>query len=766
MEEVQRLNASGAAGVDALVDLLSEPSWVVRRAVVASLARIGTPAVGPLCAVLAGDRSDEARLAAAVDALVASGGDVDPAVLALGDATGIVAVLCDVAQVLGRRKSRAAVPWLARWSSHSDDNVAVAAIEALGHIGGADAIEPLLAALRSRNFFRTFPAIAVLGRSGDPRVLGPLVELLGDVHYAVEAASALGRTGQLGAVAPLASMLASADVDRRRAAARALTDLRAWRSERFGDAGTVAAICREAVTEPGAPARIAAALDGADAGDTIALATVLGWLHDETGIDVLVPLLDADPAVADMASTALRSMGHEAEPALRAAIRTGDSTRRARLLPLLGSRRSVVAELVLCLTDADPSVRTQACGALGRIGDVSVVGDVFALVGDEDSRVAHAAIAAVQSLGSDEARTHALGAARSPNPRLRRSAVRILSYFGYPEALDLLREAIRDGDERIREAAAPGLALSDDPRATAALVAAAAHPSAATRGAVARALGHAAATPEVIATLALGLDDASPWVRYYACQSIGRLQATSLFAKIEALLDDAAGQVRVAAVEAISRVGGERAMGALERAAASSDLDVRRAALTGLGRIRRPGAFALLARAASSDDGETRLAAVLAMAQASSPEAIAALIRAAGDPDAHVRDAAFEALSHQAGREATRWLIERLAIETDRSRASSALAQPVDGRVEGILAALEVADSTMAARLVEVLLRIRGPNGAGAVEAVLQLDNVEARRAAAAALVQVRSAAAHEAILRAAEMDPDPEVRRICAASG
>jgi HEAT repeat protein len=766
MEAVQRLTASGAAGVEALVELLAEPSWVVRRAVVASLARIGNPAVAPLCAALLEDRSNEARLAAAVDALVASGGDVEPAVLALGDEAGLPAVLCDAAQILGRRKSRAAVPSLARWSSHADDNVAVAAIEALGQIGGEDSVEPLLAALRSRNFFRTFPAISVLGLSGDPRAIEPLVELLGDGHYAIEAASALGRSGQLAAIAPLAQLLTSTQADRCRAGARALGELKVRRSERFGDASAVATACRTALAGSNAVASIAAALDGAELGDTIALATVLGWLHDETGINVLVPLLDADPTVAEMASTALRSMGQEAEPALRAAIRTGDSVRRARLLPLLAVRRSVVGELVLCLDDADPSVRAHACDALGRIGDVSVVGQVFALVGDADSRVAHAAIAAVQSLGSDEAKVHALGAARSSNPRIRRSAVRILSYFGYPEALDVLLEAIDDGDERIREGSAPGLALVDDPRATTALVAAAAHASAATRGAVMRALGQAAGTPEVVAALRSALDDDDAWVRYYACQSIGKLQATSVAAKVEALLEDPAGQVRVAAVEAIARLGGDRAFGALDHASTSNDLDVRRAALTGLGRIRRPRAFTLLLRAASSDDAETRLAAVLAIAQTSSPEAIAALIRASGDPDARVRGAAFESLSHQAGREATRWLIDRLGIESERPRASFALAQPVEGRIEGILSALEVADSTMAAWLVEALLRMRGPNGGAAAEAVLQLDNVDARRAAASALVHVHTAAAREAIARAAEVDPDPEVRRICAAPG
>ena len=50
--EVDELAARGAAGVPPLVDALSDRSWAVRRGVVAALARIGDPAVGPLTDVM------------------------------------------------------------------------------------------------------------------------------------------------------------------------------------------------------------------------------------------------------------------------------------------------------------------------------------------------------------------------------------------------------------------------------------------------------------------------------------------------------------------------------------------------------------------------------------------------------------------------------------------------------------------------------------------------------------------------------------------
>jgi len=765
VEEVQRLALGGITSVGPLVALLSEQSWVVRRFVVGALARIGTPAVGALCDVLQGDRTNETLLAAAVEALVESVGDVEPTLLALAERTETAAIVCDVAQILGRRHNRAVVPVLARWSAHPDDNVAVAALEALGRIGGVASVEPLLGAVRSRNLFRTFPAIALLGQSGDPRAVAPLVELLDEPHYVTEAVGALGASGQLRALAPLAGLLVAADPWVVRAAARALTKLRARSLERFGDPAAMDAVFQDAVAGKAVAGSLRRALQGADVGDTVALATVLAWLRDPSGVEELLALLGSDAATVQAACGALRGLGHLAEPAIGAALRAGDSARRASLLPLLAVRRSALPDLLSCLDDADASVRVLACGALGRIGDPSAVGRLFGLVGDANTRVSQAAIAAVQSLGSEEAKAHALAAAWSEHGPTRRAALRILSYFGYAEGLDALLAGMQDDDERVRDAAAPGLALLDDPRALSALMAASRHASAATRAATMRAFGHSTITPEIAAALTRGLDDDEAWVRYYACQSLGRLVATSAADRVIALLDDPEGQVRVAAVEAIARLGGDRALAALDKASVAADVDVRRAALVGLGLLRRPDAIALLIRAAESADPATRVAAVSALEATSTPAATSALMRAASDPEERVRAPAFELLGMRPGLHVTRWLVDRLAVDGDRGRALSSLAHEVDGRIEGILSALETADSMTASLLVEALLRMRRPNGNAAAEAVLHFENVHARRAAAALLVGIASPGLRETLSQAALLDPDNEVRQICAAA-
>lgn len=762
MDEVQRLAAAGSASVPGLVELLVEPSWVVRRAVVAALARAGNAAVGPLSAVLRSRRDHEGRLAAAVDALVASSGEVETAMFALGAEDVDAAVLCDVAQVLGRRKSRGAVELLARWSRHADDNLAVAAIEALGRIGGATAVDALLEAVQSGNFFRVFPAISVLGQCGEQRAVAPLAALLTQAPYAAEAAAALGRTGQRAAVAPLAGQLAHADEAVIVAAARALVELRRRQAERLGDSAAVVTALREAAPAS-ATQRLEAATAGADASDRVPLALLRAWLRDLGAVDALVAMLDGEGSVVDEAIHALRSIGADAEPRLVRAVAGGSSEQRARLLPLLGTRRAAVGDLVHCLSDRDPTVRALACDALARAGDPSAVGPLFALVGDPDARVVQAAVGAVQSLGSEDVKAHALAAARSEDARTRRAALRILAYFGYPEAIEPMLAAIGDADERIRDAAATGLALVDDARGIAALLEAARHPAAATRASACRALGNAVGGEQVFSALRAALADGDAWVRYYACQALGKLHVAGVTDDIAALLDDPAGQVRVAAVEAIAKLGGRAALPALERAARSADSDLRSAAILGLGTLRRPETLPVLMVAAEADDVATRLVALAAIAESPLPEALSALMRAGADPEDPVRSAAFGFVAARPGVVPTRWLIEQL-VRGERDSALAALAQPVDGRIEGVLVALESADARLATDLVQALVRMRRAHGNAAIEAALHLGNVHARRAAAAALGTLGTAEARAALSLAAAADSDDEVRRIAAA--
>lgn len=762
IERIDALLVSHESAVPELLAMLGDPSWAVRRAVVSALASRGDEAVRALCELLVGGRDDENRIAAVVDTLVASTGrHADIEVAKLGEHP-VPAVVADVAQILGRRRASAAVVLLVRLTRHADDNVAVAAIEALGRIGGRAAIEALIDAVRSGNFFRSFPAVDVLGRTGDPRAVEPLVELLADSQLATEAARALGRTGERHALYPLARLLLARSEALVRVSAVAITELEQRHRARTGDAIAITAALRE-LAEPPMARNLAAALADADEKEQAAIARVLGVLGGADAVATLSRMLDAENVVAAAAAEALVTATEVAHDEITRSIINGDSARRLVMLPRMTSRTAVAA-VTGCLSDLDPRVRVAACDALGRLGAATEVEAMFKLLGDSHPRVAQAAVAAIQAIGGPAVERLALAAAGDDDPGVRRAAIRILSYFGWSSALPVLLDAVRDSDPRVVDAAIQGLPFVQEPRALVELLAAARDENPRKRASAARALGRCRDEIRVVAALLRHLGDDDAWVRYYGCQSLGRLGVETATAAIARLLDDPAGQVRVAAIEALSHLRGELAFEALRRAMRSDDADMQRAALVGLGMSRRPEAEPLLLDATRSEDVSTRLVAIAALADFEGSDGVMkALAAGCDDPDEAVRNAAIGFLATRTGTDATRALIARLACAGDPERVIDALAQPVDGRAAVIAEALASADEECAPHLVAALSRMQRAEADALLRAACTSPHVPARKAAAHAVAAQRGPEARATLRRMATEDPDPDVRRIVA---
>ncbi len=761
---VAELRQSGLATVNELIEELVEAPWAVRRAVVAALAE-AEPAVMPvLCRVLRRARDSEARIAGIVDALSATRNDIDDFVLDLSTDEN-VAVVCDAAQILGRRESARALRRLSQLTGHVDDNVALAAVEALGRIGGREALDTLLALAETRNFFRTFPTIDVLGRSRDSRALPTLLKLAADPLYAAEAVRALGRLGEASAVPALVEQLAHAAGGVVCAIALALVAIADALEQHFG---TGVAVERALSTSPRIAdlrGHLTLALERADPTEQLALSRTLAWIGEEATVPTLLGLLRGSPPVAQVASASLKKLGAVAEPQLIEALRSGTSEERRLLVPILGGRLAARDSLVACLEDEDPTVRALSCDALAKTSDSSAAPAIFRLLADPDARVGQAALAAIQSLGSDETRRLALEAARSPDARVRRAGLRIVGYFGYPEGLPALAEATEAGDERVREAAIAGLPFIDDPRALDLLLRAAQHESARTRTSAVRALGHATDDAHVRTRLREALRDADPWVRYYACQALGRLRDDSAIEEIAALLADASGQVRVAAVEALAHLRGARAFDVLSGVLGSADADLHRAALVALGISKRKEALPKLLGALSSADAATRLVGLSALSELGLPDALPAIAAATRDADEGVRVAANGFLAVRSDPAATDALLALLIDDPSSESLIQALARSVAGRSEAISVALGSADDRLASALVASLARMQSDDGLAAIRTALGSPNDAARRVAASALIALQDAPSSAALEHAALGDADAEMRRICAAA-
>lgn len=759
LEKLRELTQHGERDLDELLAMRTDPSWAVRREVIAALGRLGLPAATRLCESLIRERDDETRIAATVDALVASTGDAEAALYPLTRAEN-VAVLADLAQILGRRRNPLSVPILADLSRHRDDNVAVAAIEALGRVGGRAVVDLLVETVESRRFFRTFAAIDVLGKSGDPRAISPLVALLDDPHYSFEAARALGRSSDSAAVAPLGRLLCSPADGQVRVAALALADLRQKHGERFGTTEPVDSALAAAPSV--ATRRLAQCLSGSDPNEQVAIITIMGCLRDEAAIPALVMGLDGAPEIAQAAAVALGQLSRDSDIALVASLWEGSSARRQALLPTLSGSRALEA-VAGCLRDPEAVVRRLACEALARIGSPRAVPELFHTLNDPNPAVVQAAISAIASLGYDDTPALAVAAARSGAAPVRRAALRILSYAGSPEAMSVFEVGTRDADPRVREAAIQGLPLLESSEALDLLLGLTNEPLPQTRASALRALGDCTLEPRIVHRLELGLSDPEPWVRYYACQSLGKLRAEACAGAVAELVSDPAGQVRLAAIEALSHLPGDLAFATLRDAARSAELELRRAALIGLGLSRRGEALTLLLEHTSSPDAATRLIALSALASFGTAEALAVLVRAVRDPEENVHLAALGLLGTRSGAEATQLLASFATDPVLGERAQAVLSTPGAHRVAGLLAALQAADDELAVQLTRLLARLNEPGARAALFECLTLGNTAARKAAATTLGALGNREAFSALQRLSIEDPDAEVRRVCS---
>jgi HEAT repeat protein len=759
IEHIDRLVALGAPAVDELIGSLSERSWTVRRAAVAALAALGDDSTRALCAWLVEQRTTEHGIAAAVDALsISIGASTTAEVIALArQSSG--AVLEDLARILGRRRASEGVEVLRTLLADPNDNIAVSAIEALGAIGGSSSIEALIAVMESKNFFRTFPAMQVAARTGDPRVIEPLAALLGDETYRFEAARALGRTGSPLAIGPLGRLLDAPDAANVRLLAAALDEL--WtRAAWSGAIEHVLATMRQRFS--GAPGSFLLALQGGELADRLAAVRILGAIGAATTLDVIAPLL-ADPELRVAATEAIQRLVRTDDAALFHAFASPDPETRAAALPVVSSVRSAAAVRRL-LADDDAEVRARACDALARIGDTASVKELFAALGDPSPRVAHAAAAAIQSLGSSETPALAIHALQAGDSPVRRQALRIIAYLGHDAAYAAVRAAVDDRDLRISELAVRAIASLSDPRVDDVLGEIARSRSETQRAAVMRAAGHRTGD-RMYALLEAGTEDDAAWVRYYACQGLGRMGRVSAAPRLVGRLADATAHVRVAAIEALARLDTPQSWQLLMSLARSRDPDEQRAALVGVGQHVSPAALALLVEAAASSDPPTRLIALSALARSSDPAASQQLRLAANDVEPDVRDAALSLLAERDDAEAARILLETALASPPEHPVHVALSRPGAARIAEISARLTTAPDVDLPVLTSALARMQAPDATHALFEALVSASPPVRRAAASALVAIGATGAVAAVRKLAEEDPDPEVRRACAAA-
>jgi HEAT repeat protein len=323
------------------------------------------------------------------------------------------------------------VRWLIRsLQKGSTEYARQAAARALGKIGDARAVEPLIAALRDQH---NHVAAEALGQIGDARAVEPLIATLRDQDRYVRgvAAKALGRIGDARAVEPFIAALQDYYGEVREAATGALVK----------------------IGYPAVEPLIAALMDQGWAVRRAAT-EVLGKMGDTRAVEPLITALqDQSGEVCKVAAEALWKMGdtRAVEPFIVALRDQDGAVRRAAAgaLGKMGDTRAI-EPFIVALRDQDVDVRRAAVGALGKMGDARAVEPLIAALRDQDVDVRQSAAEALkkidplwpQSEAAQRQVSNFIATLQDNDMDIRRTAVKVLGQIGDPLALEPLLKAL------------------------------------------------------------------------------------------------------------------------------------------------------------------------------------------------------------------------------------------------------------------------------------------------------------------------------------
>ncbi|HUF36623.1 MAG TPA: HEAT repeat domain-containing protein, partial [Gemmatimonadales bacterium] len=352
----------------AILAALEDEAPAVRERAIRLAARYVEPAVlGELVA----DEVNAVRRNAAITALERQGPYALPQLQAmLGHRQTDVVMFA--LQVLSRIGDPAATPGILPLARHPDLNVAQSAIEALGQLRSGGAVPALLELLGGELWIQ-LAAIDALGAIGDPRAVGPLVELVPDSVVAEPALQALQRLAAPESLEPLLHRLM---IVRERSLRDALLLAVGVVIDLHPDPGPAAGrLARELALGHGDGLLLyleqvlrgeAAPAEGHDEGDLLRAAAALAVV---AGLETLLPfvlLRVAEPDGAAWAEALLRQHPAALRDSGDRLLEHEDPRVRRGALLATGFGPEEISRLVRHLGDPVAEVRAAACRALAQ----------------------------------------------------------------------------------------------------------------------------------------------------------------------------------------------------------------------------------------------------------------------------------------------------------------------------------------------------------------------------------------------------------------
>ena len=446
-----------------------------------------------------------------------------------------------------------------------------AAAKALVSIG-VPAVQPLIAALGDGDEDVRRAAAGALGQIGDPRAVEPLIAALRDKNSDVRrrAAEALGKLRDARAVDPLIAALKDQNMYACKAAAgalgqigdpRAVEPLIAALSNENGDVRKAAAGALVKIGVPAVEPLIAVLRWDKDVRQ--AAAGALGQIGDARAVEPLITALkDKDKYVCLAAVKALGNLGWQPDQSEAGAVYWVEKRKWHKCVEI---GAPAVEPLIAALNDRE-SVRKAAANTLGQIGDARAVEPLIAALKDEYWSVCQAAAGALVKIGVPAVEPLIAVLRWDKDVRQGQAAAGALGQIGDARAVEPLIAALKEEIRSVRRDAATALGQIGDARAVEPLIAALKDQDMYTCEAAAEALDNLGWQPHRSETGAVYWVAKRQWNR---CVEIGTPAVKPLIA---ALKDKDNKRVRAAAAGALGQIGDRRAVEPLIAALKDQDM--------------------------------------------------------------------------------------------------------------------------------------------------------------------------------------------------
>ena len=576
-----------------------------------------------------------------------------------------------VCRALGQLKDPRAVDFLIGMLRDPDLQVRLAAVEALGQIKDLRASAPLLRCLDKPDGSEREAAVLALGKIGDPRAMDSLLELLRGNDTRLSDAASFALAGMMGESVVSPLLLLLKDPD---------TEIRHRGVSvftRLKDESALTPLIL-ALEDPGSwEYRQGAAL------------SLMNWGGSRAVEPLIKALKDPQPEVRDSAALTLGSLGDSrAIPPLVEALQDLNQVVRIRAafsLAILGDTRGPAALLETVRGD-DLTARKEAAATLGNLRELGMPSLLQAMQ-DTNPEVRIAAIEGLGQYGNEQAVAPLMEALKQGDSAARTAATAALVRIGQPGVLSMLK-SLKDADHVFRGAVIDIVVAMKEP-AVYSLMEALRDPDWFVRAGAATALG-GLRSPVAVIPLLKALEDKDWQVRQSAVTSLGQLEDIRAVEPLIGVLPDLT--IRFEVIEALGRLGDVRAVGPLLEELQASPL-IRKATVEALGELGDAGAVdpliqLLIADSAGSDNSE-RAGVASALARLGDARAVEPLIRTMKDSDTDLRRIMAEAVG-QLGEPAIKPLIEALKDADPASREGAVIAliklgDPVLKPVIGVL---------------------------------------------------------------------------------